>query len=310
MDLEKLKNQIEEDVLEFMLQPKFKKDIKKARECFYEKRKYVNKGQKIYIDFNLWLIYDYRLDNGMTFLESYFEMNKKYLQKEKKELIIKKIDSFLGLYELKEIHNNQALFEELFTKDKIYTDTFQAKKLEIGDFILSRCIDFEGSNVLIDIRAYIPNLFKNVIEKGMIYKYEEYKNKHPYGEWKQFLKQNSLLLLSHVEIIINLIEKNNEDDAKYDVWQSVYFIRDQKQVREIFIKNPKIQLDFEENGAFYFKYYKQNALLAEIVLKNKFLELECVSEQDREQAKNSIEQLLGDLVSHYKDEVIGLYDII
>ena len=43
---------------------------------------------------------------------------------------------------------------------------------------------------------------------------------------ESFLKQNSLLLMNHIEIVMRLVEEEKEDDGQYDVWQSVYFVKD------------------------------------------------------------------------------------
>ena len=77
------------------------------------------------------------------------------------------------------------------------------------------------------------------------------------------------------------------------------------------MEHSEFKLDFEEDGVFYFKWYdEEDSLSAEIVLKPNFLEIECISEEDREKAKKNMEYLLGDFVKYYKDEIVGLYDIL
>ncbi|HHY90031.1 MAG TPA: hypothetical protein GX503_00050 [Clostridiales bacterium] len=312
-DIKKLENQIEEEVLAFALQPRFEKEIQKAKECFYKEKSDIGSSAEMYADFNSWLIYDYRLENGKTIFEEYLEVHQDQFTQEEKDFALQQCSSYLSIYELKEVESGQALLQDIFTRDKlnIQIQSADINAMEIGDLVLARSIYFNGQAQLIDVKGVIPGFFKNAIEKSFIPKYEEYKNKERYGNWNHFLKQNSLLLMKHIEIVMRLVEEEQEDDGRYDVWQSVYFVKYFQKVREIFMEHSEFKLDFEEDGVFYFKWYdEEDSLSAEIVLKPNFLEIECISEEDREKAKKNMEYLLGDFVKYYKDEIVGLYDIL
>ena len=310
MDIKELENQIEEKVLEFALQPRFEKEIQKAREYFYREKSDIVGSAEMYADFNSWLIYDYILENGKTIFEEYLDIHQNRLTQEQRAFALEKCSSYLSIYELKEVHPGQALLQDIFTKDKIRIQSAEINVMEIGDLILARSIYLNEQDQLTDVKGIIPGFFKNAIEKSLIPKYEEYKHKERYGNWNHFLKQNSLLLMNHIEIVMRLVEEEKEDDGQYDVWQSVYFVKDFQRIRKILLKHSEFKLDFEENETLYFKWYEKDSLSAEIVLKPKFLEIECISEEDREKAKKNMEYLLGNLVKYYKDEIIGFYDII
>ncbi|MCT4621171.1 MAG: hypothetical protein N4A62_17505 [Marinisporobacter sp.] len=306
MNFESLEIGIEENVLKFLSKYEFQKHIEEAKVYFdtYVGEEITN--DKMMIDFNTWLIYDYKMKDGSTFIEKYYEKKKEELSEEEKEFIQKKMKSFLSIYEIKE---SEGVLEDIFTKKEVYVYLGKNTEIKCKDLIFGRIIEIEKRTMFVGNTIYIPELFKNSIERNILFKYEEYKGKNQYATWEEFLKGNSLLLQKHVDIIADVTNETENEDA-YNVWQSIYLISDVKTIKELLQKHQGVQLDFEEEGSYYLKYFDQEELVAEMVLEKNRLELECNSENDRIKMKKIIESVLGDLGKHYKDEIIGLEDIV
>lgn len=309
MNFENLEIQIEEKLFDFLLQNKFKKDIEEARKYFNSNFGEVMVNDKLIIDFNAWLIYDYKMKDGKSFIEKYYEFMKNQLTKEEAEWIQKRIESYLSLYELKKIEGNEGLLKDLFTKKEYWINLDQIEDMKNKELILARRMEISKQYKLIGDTIYIPEIFKNTIDRNMITQYEDFKEKNKYGTWEEFLRSNSLLLEKYIEIILDVTQET-EDEEAYNVWQSVYIMNDIKEVKKRLLKHEYVQLDFEEDGSYYFKIFEEDTLLAEMVLKNNRIELECTSKIDRDHTKKLIESILGECIKHYKDEIISIDDII
>ncbi|QEK12388.1 hypothetical protein FQB35_08365 [Crassaminicella thermophila] len=304
MNLENLDMRIEENVLKFLLKHEFTKEIEEAKEYFYNN---LEKAQ-IMIDFNSWLIYDYKMKDGKSFIEKYYNATKNQLSDEEREWIKKKIESFISLYEVKEIKENKVKLKDIFTKTEFWVD-MDCKEINKKDLILGRMIEFLNEYKFIGDSIYIPAIFKNTIERNIIVQYEGYKEKNQYATLEKFLKNNSLLLQKYIAIIMD-VTYETENEESYNVWQSTYLIKDLKNIKETLLRYKEIKLDIEEDGSYYFKLFSEGELLAEIVLENNKIELECTSEKDRIKAKKIIESILEDSVKYYKDEIVRLDDLV
>ncbi|QZY56523.1 hypothetical protein [Crassaminicella profunda] len=309
MNFENLEMVIEENVLKFLLEDKFQRDIEEAKVYFDNCVGEEVTNDKMMIDFNSWLIYDYRMKDGAAFIEKYYESTKGELSQEERVFIEKRMQSYLSIYEVKELKENKGLLKDIFAKTEILVNLGKFHEKQCKDLIFGRIIKIENEAMFIGNIMYIPALFQNSIERNVIFKYEEYKGKNQYATWKEFLKKNSLLIQKHVDVIADVTNETENEDA-YNVWQSIYLIHDVKTIEGILQKHEGIQLDFEEEGSCYFKIFDKDELLAEMVLEKNRIELECNSENERIKVKKLIESILGDLAKHYKDEIIGLEDIV
>ncbi|QXM06221.1 hypothetical protein [Crassaminicella indica] len=309
MNYENLEMIIEENILKFLLDDEFRKDIEEAKAYFDRSIGEEGTNDKMMIDFNSWLIYDYIMKDGNTFIEKYHERMKGQLSQKESELIQRKINSYLSIYEIKELNEDRGLLRDIFTKIDVFVNLEKFHKAQCKDLILGRMIEIKNRSKFVGNSIYIPAIFKNAIEKHILLKYEEYKGKNRYATWQEFLKKNSLLLQKYVDVITD-VTKETDDKDEYNVLQSIYLIDDLKTIKEILQKHKEIQLDFEDDGSYYFKFFDKEGILAEIVLEKNRIELECNSEKDRIKVKKIIESILGDLAKHYKDEVVGLEDIL
>ncbi len=311
MKIEDLELKIEDGVLAFLSSPSFAEEIEAAKDYFYT---FVGQGGmngELHLDFNSWLIYDYKLQDGQSFLEKYYTASKDDLSKEEIDFINKLVDSYLSIYDVVGTKNEYVTIKDIFSKE-IY-DIKQENILDIQgkELVMGRITGIPDQCWLAGNKQYIPSAFKTSIERSMLEGFESFKKKNRYSNWKMYLKDHSEVLYKHLGVVEELTMQNEkEGDDLYYVWQSVYLIQDARNIKEVFLAHKEIILDDEETGCLYFKMMRQKRILGEMVLKNNRLELECTSEEDRTKAKKIIEMILEDKGKHFKDEILSFNDLV
>lgn len=311
MKAESLELKIEEDVLSFLSMPQFRKEIEGAKDYFYNYIEQGDMNRDLQMDFNSWLIYDYRLQDGKTFLEKYYHTEKEHLSEEEKCFIQNQLNAYLSIYEIYEIQGDNVRIRDIFVKEEYFIPLDNIDDAKTKELVLARVMENGGQYRLTGNKQYIPGIFKSTMERNIYEYYEDYKNKNRFGTWKTFLRDHSELLYKYLGIIEELlIRQEEEDDERYRVWQSVYLIKDTRNIKQMLLAYDQIELDGEDRGSCYFKLMSNKKILGELVLKNNRLELECVSENDRKTAKKFIEKILGENGKHYKDEIFSIEDLV
>ncbi|WZL74597.1 hypothetical protein QBE52_07865 [Clostridiaceae bacterium 35-E11] len=309
MDFKDLAIQTEENTLAFLSHPQFRDEIEYARKYFYDKLADAN-IEEMTLDFNAWLMYDYKMKDHKTVFQKYFDTIKDNLSEKEIAYIQKQMASFLSLYQLKEIKGNQGLFQDIFRKVEFWIELDDLEEMRVKDLVLTRIIQIVNKYQFFGEKICISAMFKSTIERNMLEQYEIYKAKNRYGTWENFLKDDSILLYKYIGIILDVTTHELEEESTYNVWQSIYLVKEAKIIKENLLKHKSIKLDFEENQMGYFKLFDERYILAEIVLTPHRMEVECTSEQERDRAKEMIQLILGDLVKYYGDEVITIDDIV
>ncbi|RKD27583.1 hypothetical protein SAMN02745883_00508 [Caminicella sporogenes DSM 14501] len=300
-------------VLYFALEGDYKKQIEIAKEIF--KKNYTSREISINEScFVPWLLWSYRLQNGNNFLEEYIEVKSSDENDESLNLLKSISNAKLSIYEILEKNSdNLKLNDILLNKQVTVKNTLEFNDIEIGTLILARIYNYENQNFFINDYIIIDKTFKSVIERSFYEKYMEYQEKYGFVSKEDFIKYNSILIYDFANIIDELISKSLKDlesQDRYSVYQSTYLVLDFQKVKDKFLNYENAELDYEENGNFYFHIYSSKKILCEIVL-NKFkLEIECVSKTDRIKAKKLIENMIKEHIKHVKDEMLMLDDIL
>ncbi|AOT68559.1 hypothetical protein [Geosporobacter ferrireducens] len=310
MNFDRFAASIEEDVLVFALQSNFHEEIERAKNKFYEIIGELDASHEIIVDFNSWLIYDYKDKNKASFIERYHKNTMEKFTEEENNFINQIKYAYLSLYEIRDRTGDQYQLRDIFTKKELQLTAAQLEDLRDGELILSRIVKADEGYWAVGNRSYIPVMFRNSIERNMINRYEEFIKANSYGTWEVFLKTHSLYLYKYVSIIQDVLVHEGENEEDYSVWQSIYLIKDGRNIKQILSEKKQINLDYEENGTLFFRIMTGEGILAEMVIKNNRMELECNSLQDRKEAKKLVESLLEDRITHYKDEKINLDDIL
>lgn len=310
MNFDRFAASIEEDVLVFALQSHFHEEIETAKNKFYEIIGDSDTGQEMIADFNSWIIYDYKRKDKTSFIEWYHENTMNKFTEEENNFIHQIKYAYLSLYEIRDRTGDQYQLRDIFTKKELSLPLTQLEDLRDGELILSRIVKVGERYWTVGNRGYIPAMFRNSIERNMINQYEEFIKANRYGTWEAFLKTHSLYLYKYVSIIQDVLvhERDNEED--YSVWQSIYLVKDSRNIKQVLAEKKQFYLDYEENGALFFRIMAGEGILAEMVIKNNRIELECNSLQDRKKAKKLVESLLENRIAHYKDEKICMDDIL
>lgn len=311
MNLENLELKIEEDVLSFLSSPSFIEEVEMAKNYFYH---FVGQGEmnnELHLDFNSWLIYDYKLTDGESFLSKYYNAAKATLAEDEAAFIQQLIDTYLSLYTVIEVQNEYKMMRDIFSKEVYRVNPESIRDIQENELVMGRILGTGDMYWLTGNKQYIPGAFKISIERSMLADFEEFKKKNRYANWNDYLKDHSEVLYKHLGIIEELtIQNEKEGDELYYVWQSVYLIRDTRNIKKVFLGHKEIVFDDEDKGCVYFKMMYHKSILCEMVLKNNRLELECTSEENRDKAKKIIEMILGDNGKHFKDEILSIDDLV
>jgi|GEM_PF-4804028 len=311
MNLEDFQFDIEEKVLSYIIEDDLKIVVDKAWEFFEKSQKTTQKISVMDRDFNSWLIYDYKMDNNKTLLESYFLKYSNDLPQAEKNILQQTIHSVPSIYVLKERNGDHGLFQDIFQNTEYLIKEDRFEDYHINDLVFSRVIKVEENYLFFGNKSNIPSVFKTTISRNIIAHFEDYKSQNQYPNWDSFLDKNRILLYKYSNVVADVLNESvEENDEKYRVWQSTYLISDFKKVEHILKQQEFIKLDDEEYGSVVFKIFHEEHLLAEFVLTKNRGEIECNSAQDRKKAREILESALGEYIKHYKDEVIGIDDII
>ena len=310
MDFDYLAAGVEEDVLIYALQSSFFEEIEAAKNRFYEIIGELGTNHEMIADFNTWLIYDYKGKENTTFIERYRKNALEKLSQEENAFISQVEKAYLSLYELRDRREDRCQLRDIFTKKEIWVSANQLEEIQDRELILSRIIEVDGEYWILGSRVFIPAMFRNSIERNMIDQYESFKKTNPYGTWEIFLKNHSLYLYKYVSIIQDVMVHDTENEEDYTVFQSTYIIKDSRNIKQILTESKQIKLDYTEEGALFFRIMTGEGILAEMVIRKNQIELECNSLQDRKKAKKLLESLVGDRITHYKDEEISMDDIL
>lgn len=309
MDLQRIIERIEEGVLVFLMKPSLQGEIEQAKTEFYEILEEMDNSSKVIADFNIWLIYDYRGKQGKSFLEQYYHEAAGELSGEEIMLIKKMMETYISLYEIRQIGKADTVIRDIFTRKEIQLPSNRMVNTKQDVLLLTRVIELEDGFWTMPCQSYVPILFRHMIERNMLERFEEYKKSNLFSSWEKFLKEHSLYLYKYISLIEDLLTKENMDED-YTVWQSCYLIKDSRNIKQLLSKHEGVKLEYEEEGELCFHIMKQRKILGEMVIKNNRLELECTSLQERKKLKEILETILGERIQHYKDEKVKMEDIL
>ncbi|MFZ5966488.1 MAG: hypothetical protein ACOYVK_04855 [Bacillota bacterium] len=310
MRYDKQDMKLEEEIMVFMSQPQFREEIEEAKNIFYGNSDEAQREEEITLDFNSWLMYDFKDKKHQSFFEKYYLSMSASLKHEEKDIFLKRLRAYPSLYEIKEKKENRIVLTDVFSKAEKSIKGRIAESIEDGELIMARLYPHENGFGILGNMMSIPKVFKSSIERNMINKYQEFQSKNLYATWEDFLRENSILLYRYIGVIGNVLMHQDADEDIYKVWLSTYLIRDFKKVKAHLLNHKSIQMDYEEQGLSVLKLHMNRKILAEIELTSTTLEIESNCEKDRKKSKALLEEFLGDMIVHYKDEVLGIDEIL
>lgn len=304
-----LENEIFNKVLYFSLSDEYSNEVDRAKNIFktiLERNNY-SYNEK---NFTSWLLWDYKLENRNNFFQEYKRINGSKLIENQCDMLESLIKSYLSIYEIIAYKENKKLID-IFSKKKFDIEQ-SIEKIGSKDLLIARIVNFQGHNYVLDEYLTLAKAFQSAIEKSFYEKFQNYKEKKGIYNIEQFIKESSLLLYSFADIVDDLARKQIEDNNQYAVFQSNYAVLNHDNVYEALLKSRNIELDYKDNGAFFYIMYEKDKkrIVSEIVLFKDKLEIECISEGDNNKAKEIIEDIANDSIKYMSDEFITMDDII
>lgn len=310
-EIKSLEEKLINKVLYFALSDKYKQEIERAKEIF----KNIN-GEEIFSlkesHFIPWLLWDFKLLNGNSFFEEYIK-SEVLVENEQDIIFLNSLtNTQLSVYEIQEKNTDFLKLNNIFlNKEILVKDTLKLNILDINTLLLTRIYNYEDVNYIIDDYIIIDKMFKSVIEKGFYEKYEEYKEKYGFVSKEKFIENNSSLIYNFASIIEELTQKQLQNQDEFLVYQSTYIVINFVHVKNGLLSYRNTELDYEEAGNSYMRIYDDSEkILCEIVLNKNKLELECVTETDKEKARKIVEDLVGKFIKHLEDEIFYMEDIL
>lgn len=275
--------------------------IEKATEVFLKG----SSDRNDMMGFNDWLVHDYRDDQNRSLVSIYAAENP--VSENERAVLFSIETSVFSAFERMPIQD-KVVFKDLFTK----FDYALVDEVEGGGVILARIYTFKGQNFILEAPEYLTEDYRGILIKGMLEKYNEYCRLFSPIQIEAFVKGHSQILYRFLNIIDSTAAEHSLSDHDYVVHQSTYIIKDRTAVQDILLGSGQFQLMLEDSAGVVIKMIQNESddVLAEIVVVDDRLEIECISEEALEFAKNAVEMLTLDEVTHLRDEIVSLDDLL
>ncbi len=257
------------------------------------------------IGFNDWFVHDYRTSDGNSLSALYIEANNSL--DEEKELLLAVEKSVYSAFDRMPIKDKMVI-KDLFTKvDYQVENNFTA-----GGVMLARIYKLDGKHLLLDLPEFLTDEYKTTLIKGMLEKYNEYCRLFAPIQMDVFVKKHSQVLYRFLNIIENTATEYALVDEDFTVHQSTYVTKKMDQVFELMKNDENFTLALEDAAGSVFKLVspEHGDVIAEIVLADDRLEIECTTAEALEYSKEAIEDILKEKMTHLRDEVLNIDDLI
>lgn len=278
----------------------FNKNKKSIQELEHEFSEAVEHNQQQFID---WIVYDYVTEEGFCPAQSYIRENSEGLTPEQLDYLQECIKEYFGVYEIIKLKAKEAEVKDIFTgvKSKIdITDIYE--DIALYSLLLGRISkknnEIIGGNVIV-----LPYHFKTILSGQIVEDYQSAKVKNQYLTYEEYLKKHIQKVLAIVERLVSY--KNEEGDVT--VYQSSYGIADKVKLEALLKGHKDLRYDGEDQ---VYRFFTGREIIAELLINNGKLEVECNSQEDRDMVKSLLEEVAGDILHHLKDENLTMDDIM
>lgn len=255
--------------------------------------------------FNDWFVHDYVNEEGQSLSDLYMKDHDVDEQDRKNLNIIS--NSVYSAFERLPIKDKMVV-KDIFTKsDHTLQETF-----DIAGVVVGRIYKIDGKYYMADHKEFMPDDYKTLLVKGMLEKYNEYCSLFAPIQMDDFVKKHSLVLYRFLSIIDKTATEHALDEEDYLVHQSTYVVKSQDEAHKTLKVNEKFILSLDDKAGAVFKLVsgEHDNVIAEIVLADDRLEIECTTADALDYSKEITEQVLGENVAHLRDEVLNIDDLI
>jgi len=257
--------------------------------------------------FNQWLIHDYRFegqDHGFIaqYLESAADASEQALGQQA-------LASRLSVFQVLRTQHNLVLKDLLTRRDYALANDALAEALDDTALHLLRIYPAGERWLAVPESEGIPPSFREPISRGILEKYQEAVRLHGPQDIEAFIYSNPILIYKLVEIIASLEVQEEDAEEAYTVHQSRYVMKSLKDTAAQLEAMAGVELAIAEEGVWIFRLSapeEPETQLAEIVLSEQTLDVECLSRQDLMTSRRLLEAYLGDSIAHLRDEVLDI----
>ncbi|WP_041720879.1 hypothetical protein [Alkaliphilus metalliredigens] len=255
-----------------------------------------------------WLVYDYQWGAGGAYARGYLTSHREKLTEEEQKYIQNGLTSFLGLYEVTQMNDDEVTLKNIFTYEDFNMDKkwFQ-ENVALYALVVARVVHGEGKPQFLNNRVFaLPYQYKNILVGEILEVFELAKKSKPYLTYDLFLKSYLPEVIGKVDKMANY----GETKEGLDLYQSIYIILDVKLVQKLFRESSFVQLEDDDSAEQIFSIVGEGEALAEIIVKGNHMEVECNSEEARNHIKSLLEDLAKPHLQHVKDEILSIDDLL
>lgn len=292
-------------VLYYAMDPAFQDKVRQAGEQF---RAHLD-DQSVYnseFGFNQWLIHDYRFADGGGFVQAYLKNTEDTEAVQTAEMALK---SRLSVFQVLRTQHNVLLKDLLTRKDYALDNEDLLEALDETALHLLRIYPAGDKWLALQEREGIDAAFKEPVSRGMLEKYTEAVRINGPQDIEAFIYGNPILVYKFIEIITGLELAEDETEEAYTVHQGRYVMQDLKETAALLAAVPGVELAISEADVWIFRLSapeEPEAQLAEIVLSEHTMDVECLSRQELAQSRKILESHLGGQIAHVRDEIIDI----
>lgn len=254
--------------------------------------------------FSQYLSFNHLDEKGQTLLN-------RYIEKHPESTLSLVSDLRFSVYEVKKYPGGMGLKDLYTKKDFLFKGE---EELSEGDIVVALLVSLGTDHFIYEGYMLFPSQYKDTFVKGIMEKYNEFCRGKGAMDLETFIREQPLIIMKFVEILNNVEQDAYEAEEDYLVYQTVFLVGDMAKAKEALKGDSDFEITLDESGFLVTRLFMDKGpdsenLIAEIVLDGNRIEIEALDEFRQNMAKAKIENLLGDLAVHFKDEVVSMDDL-
>lgn len=185
----------------FAMQDKYNDEYEKAKEMFYiVEDEEVNK--KFSRFFETYFIQDHIMESKKVMTVEFYENNRDKLTTREVEILRSLFESYVGVYEVKEMLEGKVVLTDCLTKAEVVTEDINLlKDFKVGNCMIGRIVTVEEISILIDVTISISQAVKDVICNDINYLFGQYED--IYKDMKTFLIHHTHILYKYMQQLLD-----------------------------------------------------------------------------------------------------------
>jgi hypothetical protein len=300
MNIEIKIEEILDELLLLTSKGEYSDEIEKAYELYM---KGLPEGT-IELGFNNWLIFDYKFENGSSFIQEYYKNSN--LNEVEISLLEAIENSTFSVFKVIETDQRKFL-KDVFTREDYIIDN--ENRID-RDPIIARIINFDHKNIIIEVIEKWAETSEKGIKQAILKKYNEIYAENRNMDIGEFVQNNAIIIYKYLMIYKDVEIKSVFEDEEYYVYQSKYKILESDEFHQAINESKAFVFQTDEFKNEIYELYEDNIVLAEIEIINDKFNVECRSQEELDQANLKLENILSDSVLKLKDEVLNIEDLI